>query len=58
MKYFEKTKEFMSKSWKILLIFSIVMSMIALKGNNDIKDVIAYSSYPKNASVQYHGKLT
>ena len=43
VKYFEKTKVFIGKAWKILLIFSMVMSLIALKGNNDIKDVIAYS---------------
>ncbi|MCI9093686.1 MAG: hypothetical protein HFF36_07925, partial [Coprobacillus sp.] len=58
MKYFEKTKGFISKTWKILLVFSMVMSLIALKGNNDIKDVIAYSGYPKSISVKYHGKLT
>ncbi len=58
VKYFEKVKGILNKSWKILLIFSMVMSMIALKGNNSVRDVIAYSGYPKNASVQYHGKLT
>ncbi|MCI9092705.1 MAG: hypothetical protein HFF36_02805, partial [Coprobacillus sp.] len=58
MKYFEKVKGILNKSWKILLIFSMVMSMIALKGNNSIKEVIAYNGYPKSVNIQYHGKLT
>jgi len=58
VKYFEKVKGILNKSWKILLIFSMVMSMIALKGNNSVRDVIAYSGYPKSVSIKYHGKLT
>ncbi len=58
VKYFEKVKGILNKSWKILLIFSMVISMIALKGNNSVKDVIAYSGYPKSVNIQYHGKLT
>ncbi len=58
MKYFEKLKGILDKSWKILLIFTMVISMLALKGNNSIKDVIAYSGYPKSINVKYHGKLT
>ena len=59
MKYFEKIKELMRKSWKLMLCFLMIMSTVAMtSGNNNIKDVIAYSGYPKNASIQYYGKLT